>query len=194
MLVEVKAFKLKWRKSKWRKTISVGIFHGAPLAYFPGTCLSRRFHSNLISKSRIHLKLTGTLSFYVLFLGLSFRNYLLSPKLNHGFSGQNTSSLKIICLVVTKPIFDLMFSAKRLNQNELHQTSKKYSERIFFTTESLRANENISIVSQKTNLNLTLREMNNKNHTHFSRLILLLPGDTNLNTGPTQTSETWAIL
>ena len=35
------------------------------------------------------------LSFYVLFLGLIFRNYLLSPKLNHGFSGENTTFLKI---------------------------------------------------------------------------------------------------
>ena len=34
------------------------------------------------------------LSFYVLFLGLIFRNYLLSPKLNHGFSGENTTFLK----------------------------------------------------------------------------------------------------
>ena len=34
------------------------------------------------------------LSFY-LFLGLIFRNYLLSPKLNHGFSGKNTTFLKI---------------------------------------------------------------------------------------------------
>ena len=32
---------------------------------------------------------------YVLFLGLIFRNYLLSVKLNHGFSGKNTTFLKI---------------------------------------------------------------------------------------------------
>ena len=35
------------------------------------------------------------LSFYVLFLGLIFRNDLLSPKLNHEFSGENTTFLKI---------------------------------------------------------------------------------------------------
>ena len=54
-----------------------------------------RFYSNLISKSRSHLILTVTLSFYVLFLSLIFRNYLLSLKLNHGFSGKNTTFLKI---------------------------------------------------------------------------------------------------
>ena len=71
------------------------LFHGAPLSYFPGTCISRRFYSNLISKSRRHLIFTVTLSFYVLFLGLIFRNYLLSPKLNHGFSDENTTFLKM---------------------------------------------------------------------------------------------------
>ena len=30
-----------------------------------------------------------------MFLGLTFRNYFLSPKLNHGFSGENTTFLKI---------------------------------------------------------------------------------------------------
>ena len=61
------------------------LFHGSPFSYFPGTCVSRRFYSNLISKSRSHLIFIVTLSFYALFLGLIFRNYLLSPKLNHGF-------------------------------------------------------------------------------------------------------------
>ena len=70
------------------------LFHGAPFSYFPGTCVSR-FYSNLISKSRFHLIFTVTLSFYVLFLGLIFRYYLLSPKLNHGFSGENTTFLKV---------------------------------------------------------------------------------------------------
>ena len=71
------------------------LFYGAPFSYFPGTYVSRRFYSNLISKSRSHLIFTVTLSFYVLFLGLIFRNYFLSPKLNHGFSGENTTFLKI---------------------------------------------------------------------------------------------------
>ena len=70
-------------------------FHGAPFSYFPGTCVSRGFYSNLISKSRSYLVFIVMLSFYVLFLGLIFRNYLLSPKLNHGFSGKNTTFLKI---------------------------------------------------------------------------------------------------
>ena len=64
-------------------------------SYFPGTCVSRRFYSNLISKSRSHLIFTVTLYFYVLFLGLIFRNYFLSHKLNHGFSGENATFLKI---------------------------------------------------------------------------------------------------
>ena len=46
------------------------LFHGAPFSYFPGTCVSKRFYSNLISKSRSHLIFTVKLSFYVLFLGL----------------------------------------------------------------------------------------------------------------------------
>ena len=71
------------------------LFHCAPFFYFPGTCVSRRFYNNLISKRRSHLIFTVTLSFYVLFLGLIFRNYLLSPKLNHGFSGENTTFWKI---------------------------------------------------------------------------------------------------
>ena len=71
------------------------LFHGAPFSFFSGTCVSKRFYSNLISKSRSHLIFTVRLSFYVLFLGLIFRNYLLSPKLNHGFSGENTTFSKI---------------------------------------------------------------------------------------------------
>ena len=71
------------------------LFYGAPFSYFSGTCVSRRFYSNLISKSRSHLIFTVALSFYVLFLGLIFRNYFLSPKLNHGFSGEHTIFLKI---------------------------------------------------------------------------------------------------
>ena len=71
------------------------LFYGESFSYFPGTCVSRRFYSNLISKSRSQLIFTVTLSFYVLFLGLIFRNYFLSPKLNHGFSGENTTFLKI---------------------------------------------------------------------------------------------------
>ena len=64
------------------------LFHGASFSYFPGTCLSKRFYNSLISKSRSYLIFTVSLSFYVLLLGLFFRNYLLSPKLNHGFSGE----------------------------------------------------------------------------------------------------------
>ena len=71
------------------------LFHGALFSYFPGTCVSKRFYRNLISKSRSHLIFTVKLSFCLLFLGLIFRNYLLSPKLNHGFSGENTTFLKI---------------------------------------------------------------------------------------------------
>ena len=71
------------------------LFHGVQISYFPGTCVSKGFYSNLISKSRSHLIFTVKLSFYVLFLGLIFRNYLLSPKLNHGFSGKNTTFSKI---------------------------------------------------------------------------------------------------
>ena len=44
------------------------------------------------------------------------------------------------------------------------------------------------------NLNLlTLREMNYKDDTKFFRLILLLSGGINLNSGPTQISETWLV-
>ena len=35
--------------------------------------------------------------------------------------------------------------------------------------------------------------MNYKDHTEFSRLILLLSGDKNLNPRPTQISETWSV-
>ena len=71
------------------------LFYGAPFSYFSGTCVSRRLYSNFNSKSRSHFIFTVALSFYVLFLGLIFRNYFLSPKLNHGFSDENTTFLKI---------------------------------------------------------------------------------------------------
>ena len=71
------------------------LFHSPPFSYFPRTCVSKMFYSSLISKSRSHLMFTVRQSFYVLFLGLIFRNYLLSPKLNHGFSGENATFLKI---------------------------------------------------------------------------------------------------
>ena len=50
---------------------------------------------NLISESRGHLMFKVRLSFYVLFLGLIFTNDLLSPKLNHEFSGENTTFSKM---------------------------------------------------------------------------------------------------
>ena len=71
------------------------LFDGATFSYFPGICVSKRFYNNLISKSRSHLTFTVRLSFYVFFVGLISRNYLLSPKLNHGFSGENTTFSKI---------------------------------------------------------------------------------------------------
>ena len=83
------------RRSQIIQTKIEEISSPSPFSYFSGTCVSKRFYSNLISKSRSHLIFTVTLSFYVLFLGLIFRNYLLAPKLNHGFSGKNTSFLKI---------------------------------------------------------------------------------------------------
>ena len=86
------------------------------------------------------------------------------------------------------------FLFKTLNQNELQTSLKRYSKGDFFTIESLKTNENISITRQELNLNLlTLREMNCKDHTKFFRLILLLSGDINLNPGPTQISKTWSV-
>ena len=70
------------------------LFHSAPISYFTGTCVNKRFYSNLISKSKSHLIFTVKPS-YLLLLGLIFRKYLLSPKLNHGFSGENTTFSKI---------------------------------------------------------------------------------------------------
>ena len=71
---------------------------------------------------------------------------------------------------------------------------KRYSKGDFFTIESLETNKTISITRQELNLNLlTLREMICKDHTKFFRLILLLPGDINLNSGPTQISKTWTV-
>ena len=68
-----------------------------------------------------------------------------------------------------------------------------YSKGDFFTIESLKTNEKISITRQELNLNLlTLREMNCKHHTFF-RLILLLSGDINLSPGPTQIWKTWSV-
>ena len=71
------------------------LFHGAPFSSFPGTGVSKTFYSNPISKTRTHLMFTVNLSLYLLFLDLIFRKYLLSPKLNHGFSSENTTFLKI---------------------------------------------------------------------------------------------------
>ena len=89
--LEVKSF-----KKKWRNFISFEIIpRCAIFFYFPGTCVSKRFYSNFISKSRRHLIFTVKLSFYVLFLGLIFKDYLLSSKLNHGFSSKNTTFSKI---------------------------------------------------------------------------------------------------
>ena len=82
-------------QTKSEEISSPKLFHGTPFSYFPGTCLSKRFYSNIIPKSRSHLMFTVKLSFYVLFLGLFFRNYLLSPKLNREFLGENTKFLKI---------------------------------------------------------------------------------------------------
>ena len=71
---------------------------------------------------------------------------------------------------------------------------KKYSKGDFFTVESLKTNEKISIARQEFNLNLLiLREMNYKDHTKFFRLIVLLSGNINLNTCPTQISKTWSV-
>ena len=71
---------------------------------------------------------------------------------------------------------------------------KKYSKGEFFTIESLKINENISIIRQEINLSLlTLREINYKDHKKCFRLVLLLSGDINLNPGPTQISESWSV-
>ena len=76
-------------------------------------------------------------------------------------------------------IFCFLF--KTLNQNELQKSLKRYSKGDFFTIESLKTNEKISITRQEFNLNLlTLREMNCKDHTKFFRLILLLSGNITL--------------
>ena len=86
------------------------------------------------------------------------------------------------------------FLFKTLNQNELPKSLRKYSKGDFFTVESLKTNERISIARQEFNLNLLiLRERNYKDHIKIFRLILLLSGDVNLNPGPTQTSKTWSV-
>ena len=84
-----------------------------------------------------------------------------------------------------------MFS---FNQNELQKILKRYSKGDFFTIESLKTNEKISITRQEFSHDLlTLREMNCKDHTKFFKLILLLSGDINVNPGPTQISKTWSF-
>ena len=258
------------RRSQIMQNAPSKLFHGALFSYFPGTYLSKRFYINLISKSRSHLIFTGKLFFYALFVGLIFRNYLLSPKMNHGFSGENTTFSKIsykytnhtkylpleVYILSTsnfnrtdhfkfalkhtfqsnnfsqpnhdneftfyfiKVALSLMFGLKQftrtrtklftfflltqfsiscvlfktLNQNELEKSLKKYSKGDFFTIESLKTNEKMSIARQECNLTLvTLREMNYRDHTKFFRLILLLSGDINLNPGPTQISKTWSV-
>ena len=76
------------------------------------------------------------------------------------------------------------FLFKTLNENELHKGLKMNSKRHFFTIESLKANQNISIMRQKVNFNLiTLSQMNYKVHTKLFRLILLLSDNVNLNPG-----------
>ena len=86
------------------------------------------------------------------------------------------------------------FLFKTLNQNELHKDLKHYNKGDFFTIESLKINENISIIRQKMSLSLLmLREINYKDHTKYFRLILLLPGGINSNPSPTQISETWSV-
>ena len=87
------------------------------------------------------------------------------------------------------------FLFKTLNQNELQKSLKRYSKGDFFTIESLKTKENISIARQQLSLNLlTLKEMNFKDHTKFFRLILLLSENINLNPGLTQISKTWSVL
>ena len=247
------------------------LFNSSPFSNFPGTSVSKRLYSNLIPKSRSHLICTVRLCFYLLFPGLLFRNYLLSPELNHGFSGENITFLKIsykythhtnlplevyilstsnfnridrfkheitlkhnfqsnhfsmpnhdneLTFYFIKVALSIVFGLKQftktrtklfaffllsqfsiscflfkiLNQNDLQKGLKRYSKGEFFTIESLKTSENISITSQELNLNLlTLRKMNCKDHTKFFRLILLLSGDINLNPGPTQISKTWSV-
>ena len=86
------------------------------------------------------------------------------------------------------------FLFKTLNQNKLQKSLKRYSKGDFFTIESLKTNEKISITRQEFCLNpLTLREMNCDDHIKFFRLIQMLSGDINLNPGPTQISKTWPV-
>ena len=86
------------------------------------------------------------------------------------------------------------FLFKTLNQNELQKILKKDSKGDFFTVESLKTNEKVSIARQEFNLNLLiLREMNYNDHKTFFRLILLLSGDINVNPGPTQIPKTWSV-
>ena len=89
--IEVKSFEQKQKKFD----LLWNYFMVCHSLIFLVPCVSKSFYSNPISKSRSHLIFTVKLSFYVLFLRLIFRNYLLSPKWNHGFSGDNTTFLKI---------------------------------------------------------------------------------------------------
>ena len=101
---------------------------------------------------------------------------------------------KLLALFLLSQFSISCFLLKTLSQNELQKGLKKYSKGEFFTIESLKINENISTIKQEMNLNLlTLREMNYKDHTKFFRLILLLSGDINLNSGHTQISETLSV-
>ena len=107
--------------------------HAAPFSYFPGTCVSKKFYSNIISKSRSGLIFTVRLSFYVLFIGFIFRNYFWSPKLNHGFSDENTTFLKISYKYThhTKyvPLETYVLSSSNLNRIDRfkHKTALKHN-------------------------------------------------------------------
>ena len=100
------------------------LFYGAPFSYFSGTRVSR-FYSNLISKSRSHLIFTVALSFYVLFLGLIFRNHFLSPTLNHGFSGENTTFLKLNYKYHTKYLHLEEYILSTCNFNRIDRVKQK---------------------------------------------------------------------
>ena len=88
---------------------------------------NRRFYKNLISKSRSHLIFTVTLSFYVLFLGLIFKSYLLLPKLNYGFSGENSIFLKASYIYThhTKYLHPEEYILTTSNLNRIHRFKHK---------------------------------------------------------------------
>ena len=104
----------------------IKLFHSAQFSYFPGAWVIR-FHSNLISKSRSHLIFTVTLSFYVLFLGLIFKSYLLLPKLNYGFSGENSIFLKASYIYThhTKYLHPEEYILTTSNLNRIHRFKHK---------------------------------------------------------------------